>query len=64
MIILSEILMQHHELKSYADLTQVIIKKAKQGEILFDIDIKPPFTDTPSAWESDLENIFTSGFLH
>ena len=62
MIILSEILMRHHELKSYMDLKHVIIEKAQQGEILFDIDVKPPFTDTPSAWEVDLEKIFTSGF--
>lgn len=60
MLILSEILIQHHELTSYSELVKLIQLKASDGEIFFDIDVKPPFPDTPPEWEENLEVIFTS----
>ncbi len=60
MLILSEVLIQNHQLESYADLVQLIQIRAKEGEMFFDIDIKPPYPDTPDEWETDLEAKFTS----
>ncbi len=60
MLILSEVLIQHHELTTYKELVSLIKQKARDGEIFFDIDVKPPFKDTPENWEEDLEISFTS----
>ncbi len=60
MLILSEVLIQNHQLESYVDLVKYIQSRAKEGEIFFDIDIKPPYSDTPDEWETDLEAKFTS----
>ena len=60
MLILSEVLIQNHQLESYSDLIKFIQARAKEGEMFFDIDIKPPYPDTPEERESDLEIKFTS----
>ncbi len=60
MLILSEVLIQNHQFESYSDLVKLIQTKAKEGEMFFDIDIKPPYPDTPDEWEADLEAKFTS----
>ena len=60
MLILSEVLIQNHQLESYSDLVKLIQIKARDGEMFFDIDIKPPYPDTPDEWEADLEAKFTS----
>ena len=59
MIWLSEILIQEHQLFSFDDLQVALKKRAQAGEVLFGIDIKPQFVDTPANWESVLETIFT-----
>jgi hypothetical protein len=59
MIWLSEILIQEHQLFSFDDLQVALKKRAQAGEVLFGIDIKPQFGDTPVNWESVLETIFT-----
>lgn len=60
MLILSEVLIQNHQLERYSDLIKYIQDRARDGEMFFDIDIKPPFPDTPDEWENDLEAKFTS----
>ena len=60
MLILSEVLIQNHQLTRYSDLIDIIQHRAADGEIFFDIDVKPPFPDTPEDWEEDLEIKFTS----
>ncbi len=60
MLILSEVLIQHHEISSYVDLVKHIQYRALEGEIFFDIDVKPPYLDTPEDWEENLEIMFTS----
>ncbi|MDX2506633.1 MAG: sulfur relay protein DsrC [Gammaproteobacteria bacterium] len=60
MLILSEVLIQNHQLESYSDLISFIQARAKEGEMFFDIDVKPPYPDTPEEWESELEIKFTS----
>ena len=62
MIWLSEILMQEHDLQSFADLEQALKQRAMQGERFFGIDVKPPFGDTPANWEAALESIFVARY--
>lgn len=61
MLYLSEVLIQEHELSTFDELKQVIQKRAGQGEMFFRMDVKPPFADTPTNWEDQLESAFTSG---
>lgn len=60
MLYLSEILMQEHELESFAALIREIEARALGGEMFFEIDVKPPFADTPEDWELRLEQTFTN----
>jgi hypothetical protein len=59
MLYLSEILIQEHALDSYVDLCKIIQERARDGEMHFEIDVKPPFKDTPENWEDDLEIVFS-----
>lgn len=60
MLCLSEILLQHHELKSFEDLVEVVQQKARAGELFFQMDVRPPFPDTPEGWEDRLEAAFAA----
>jgi len=60
MLCLSEILLQHHELASFDDLVEVVQDKARGGERFFQMDVRPPFPDTPESWEDRLEAAFAT----
>ena len=60
MLWLSEILLQNHELESFRDLIPKVRDYASRGERFFRMDIQPPYPDTPSNWEDQLEAAFTS----
>ncbi len=60
MLWLSEILIQDHDLTSFTELQEALQQRARDGEILFGIDVKPPFDDTPADWEVVLESTFTA----
>lgn len=60
MLSLSEILMQEHGMQSFEELKAEIQKRASSGEIFFQMDVRPPFKDTPEEWEDILESVFTS----
>ncbi len=62
MLWLSEILLQHHELDSFEALLPIVQDKARDGELFFRLDIRPPYKDTPENWEDRLEAAF-SGML-
>ncbi|MCW8855110.1 MAG: sulfur relay protein DsrC [Gammaproteobacteria bacterium] len=62
MLYLSEVLMQEHELQSFQDVKEALKDRARKGAMLFQIDVKPPFPDTPNNWEVELENAFTSPY--
>ncbi len=55
---LSEILLENHEIESFAQLVAAVRKRAAQ-ELFLHMDIKPPFLDTPDNWEDVLEAAFT-----
>ncbi|MBB1125752.1 sulfur relay protein DsrC [Thiospirillum jenense] len=59
MLKLSDILISHHELKSFDELIPIVQAIARQGERFFRMDVKPPFPDTPDAWEDRLEAAFS-----
>ena len=60
MLALSEILMADHDMQSFEELKEVVIQRASQGEMFFQMDVRPPFKDTPEDWEDILEAVFTS----
>lgn len=60
MLYLSEVLIQEHELSTFKDLMDVIKQRAQAGERFFQMDVRPPFKDTPDNWEERLESVFTS----
>ncbi|MCG6865810.1 MAG: sulfur relay protein DsrC [Thiogranum sp.] len=60
MLCLSEILLQHHELQTFEDLLGVVEDKARGGELFFQMDVRPPFPDTPESWEDRLEAAFAA----
>ncbi len=60
MLWLSELLMQDHEVSSFEELKERIRERARQGEMHFGMDVRPPFPDTPDDWEEVLESTFSS----
>ncbi|MBD3609516.1 MAG: sulfur relay protein DsrC [Gammaproteobacteria bacterium] len=60
MLYLSEVLIQEHELSSFKELLEAVKKRGQDGGMFFQMDVKPPFRDTPDNWEDQLESAFTS----
>jgi hypothetical protein len=60
MLILSEVLLQGYDMQSFDELVQELKKRAREGELFFQLDVKPPFPDTPPNWEDRLEAAFTA----
>ena len=60
MLSISEVLMSQHELSSFEELIVYVKKRAAEGEMFIEIDLKPPFPDTPENWEDAIEAAFTS----
>ena len=59
MLHVSDILIERHDLESFAQLVGEVRLRAR-GERFLRIDVKPPFADTPENWEDVLEGAFTS----
>ncbi len=60
MLWLSEVLIQGKDLETFEDLKEELKKRARDGELFFRMDVKPPFPDTPNDWEDKLEAAFTA----
>jgi hypothetical protein len=60
MLWLSELLIQGYDLDSFAALTEAVKERARDGEVFFRMDVRPPFTDTPEDWENRLEAAFST----
>jgi hypothetical protein len=60
MLWLSEVLLQHHDIESFAQLLEIVKHAARKGERFLRMDIKPSFPDTPENWEDRLEAAFTA----
>jgi len=59
MLHVSDILIERHDLTSFAELVDAVRTRAREERFLR-IDVKPPFADTPEHWEDVLESAFTS----
>ena len=59
MLHISDILIERHDLESFAALVDAVRTRAGEERFLR-IDVKPPFADTPENWEDVLESAFTS----
>ena len=59
MLHVSDILIERHDLESFAQLVDAVRARAREERFLR-IDVKPPFADTPENWEDVLESAFTS----
>lgn len=55
---LSDILIENHDIESFAELVPLVQEGARRGELYFRMDVKPPFADTPDDWEDRLEAAF------
>lgn len=60
MLSISEVLMSQHDMATFDELVVYIKRRAKEGEMFIDIDLKPPFSDTPDNYQDALEIAFTS----
>lgn len=60
MLYVSELLLEHRDINTFAELIEVVKERAK-NEMFFRMDLKPPYPDTPDNWEIVLESAF-SGF--
>jgi hypothetical protein len=60
MLWLSEVMLQGQDIESFEQLKDELKKRAREGELFFQMDVKPPYSDTPSDWEDKLEAAFTS----
>ena len=58
---LSDLIIQHPEVVSFAELEKLVIKAAQEGEIFLQFDVKPDFRDTPRDWHTKLEAAFYWG---
>jgi len=56
---LSDVLQQEHEMATFEDLLEILRNRARNGEIHMNIDVRPPFQDTPKDWENRCEVAFT-----
>ena len=59
MLHVSDILIERHDLESFAELVDVVRARAREERFLR-IDVKPPYSDTPENWEDVLESAFTT----
>ena len=60
MLYLSEVLMKNHDLSTFEDLKEALKGEARQGQMFFEMDVKPDFQDTPENWQDECEAAFTS----
>ena len=57
---LSQIIIQNHDVVTFAELLLVVNAMGEEGMILMEFDLKPDFPDTPRDWETRLEIAFTT----
>ena len=60
MLSISKILIGNNEMTSFAELVAYVKAQARRGEMFIEMDVRPPFADTPQDWEQQLEAAFTS----
>lgn len=61
MATLSELIIQHPEIESFHHLVALVRRRAEDGEVFLEFDVKPDYVDTPRNWHWQLETAFTRG---
>ena len=61
LIKVSDLIIGHPEVRSFADLKQLVAAAAARGYRFLQFDIKPDFVDTPRNWDFVLEAVFYRG---
>ena len=62
MLYLSQVLIANQEVASFDELKEIVREFARQGEMFLRFDVKPPYPDTPTDWEDQLEAAFSSRY--
>jgi len=60
MLWLSEVMLQGQDIETFEQLKVELQKRAKAGELFFQMDVKPAYPDTPDDWQDKLEAAFTA----
>ncbi len=60
MLWLSEVMIQGPDIESFEELKEELKKRARAGELFFQMDVKPEYSDTPNDWQDKLEAAFTA----
>jgi len=60
MVQISDLIISHPGMTSFAELEELVKEAARQGEIHLIFDLKPEYPDTPRKWQDRLEAAFTS----
>ncbi len=55
---LSQIIIQNHDVVTFAELLNVVNAMGEGGMVLMEFDLKPDFPDTPRNWQAQLEIAF------
>ena len=58
MVLVSELIIRHPEITSFAQFEEVVVAAARAGEIHLYFDIRPEYPDTPRKWQERLELAF------
>lgn len=61
---LSDLIIQHPEVDTFAELERLVANAGESGQMFLEFDIKPDYRDTPKKWEWRLEAIFTRGLKY
>lgn len=61
---LSDLIIQHPEVDTFAALKNLVAHAGESGEMFLQFDVKPDYRDTPKKWEWQLEAAFTRGLQY
>lgn len=61
LIKVSDLVIEHPEVRSFQDLKRLVTAAAKSGYRFLEFDVKPEFVDTPRNWDLILEGVFYRG---
>ncbi len=61
---LSDLIIGHPEVTSFAELEKLVAHAAESGHMFIEFDVKPDYRDTPKKWEWKLETVFTRGLKY
>ena len=64
MAMLSDLIIGHPEVDSFADLERLVAHAGESGVMFMEYDVKPDYRDTPKKWEWRLETVFTRGLKY